>query len=338
MTTQHPADTGPAQLDPPPHLRGALRAAAAARARTARIRARPESGRPAGELPAEPARDLQPPPTGLQPAESLPGTPRGMEDPRRHFARTVAAARQARSTAPAEGADAPWHLQLRHERAEASGRPPRWLSRLLASLSAQRRPAHGDRVALPAPSNAAVAGSPSRPPPAGATPIHRLHPPAFAPPAATPSAHRREIERPPPARDWPWEPADGARASPPEKERAGSRGLAESGVESAAARAALTARWRTIPTGADDLDRRIALAAAARAAGRRRAVLPASGAPAPTTTAPAVCPRRASPLCWRARSRPWRIVARQALGRRTAGRRRKRRPVPARNAGALPPD
>jgi Tfp pilus assembly protein PilF len=63
-------------------------------------------------------------------------------------------------------------------------------------------------------------------------------------------------------------------------------GLAESGVESAAARSALTARWRTIPTGADDLDRRIALAAAARAAGRRRAVLAAASwaRRLPTTT------------------------------------------------------
>ncbi|MCC2665378.1 MAG: hypothetical protein K0S35_3300, partial [Geminicoccaceae bacterium] len=287
MTTRHPADTGPAQLDPPPHLRGALRAAAAARVRTARIRARPESGGPAGELPAEAARDLQPLPTALEAAESLAGTPRGMEDPRRHFARTVAAARQARSAAPAEGADAPWHLQLRHERAEASGRPPRWLSRLLAALSAQRRPARADPVALPAPWSAAVAGSPSRPPPAGATPIHRPpEPPALAPPAAPPSAHRREIERPRPAQDWPWQPADGARASPPEKERAGSRGLAESRVEGAAARSALTARWRTIPTGADDLDRRSALAAAVRAAGRRRAVLaaPSWARRLPTTT------------------------------------------------------
>jgi hypothetical protein len=280
MTNGRPAAPGPAPLDPPPHLRGALRAAAAARARTARIRARPAAGEPEGELSDEVGRDLPPAPPPLEAAGSAGESSRSGADPRRPFARTAAAAREARAAAPAEGAQTPWHLQLRPQIAEASDPAPRWLSRLMTALSAPRKPVGGHPASPPAWPSVAVAGAPSRPPPAGAIPVPPRNLPAFAPGAEALAEERYEIGPPPPM-NGPPERGHGARAGAPigwpetEEERACSGGPARSRTEEAAAGSALAARWRALGTGAVRLECRMALAAVARAAGgSRRALSP----------------------------------------------------------------
>ena len=136
--------------EPPPHLRGALRAAEAARDRAARIR-RVEAPAPPASRP--PARAGASAASGMRSsAEPLPG----QMTAQLRFARTLAAAQQARAGLPEDEADLPLHLRLRDEE-DTPGRPERWLSRLLKSLGARARPAP-ERLLLAGPHAAEGAG------------------------------------------------------------------------------------------------------------------------------------------------------------------------------------
>ena len=168
-----PAEIEPDRNEPPPHLRGALRAAAAARDRAERIRAVESPPAPASRPP--PAR---PGPAAWSDPVAQSDPPSGQPADRTRFARTFAAAQQLRAAVAAEDADLPLHLRLREEDA-APRRAGRWWSRLLEPLSAPARPAP-DRLSLPGPQAAAAADAQPAPRPAGATPaaLGRPHPPA----------------------------------------------------------------------------------------------------------------------------------------------------------------
>jgi tetratricopeptide (TPR) repeat protein len=105
---------------PPPHLAGALRAAAAARAQAERIRSR--------DLSPEPLRE-QPPPEKLQtaPSEPQPVQPGGGRSPR--FAKTIEAAKLACPSMAQNRELVPWHLSLRQE-IDGVSWPRRWMARV----------------------------------------------------------------------------------------------------------------------------------------------------------------------------------------------------------------
>ena len=143
------------QAEAPAYLQAALRAAAAARARTARIRAGDLASNGAAEEPVEAAGPALEPTEGVRAdleweanaasgsrAEAARVAPaeRGRRARARKlsFARTVAAAHEARSAAVGEGAEDPWHLCLRAETDTQDG-AWHWWSRLLKPLSLRRK-------------------------------------------------------------------------------------------------------------------------------------------------------------------------------------------------------
>jgi Flp pilus assembly protein TadD len=107
---------------PPPHLAGALQAAAAARAMAERIRSRDmhlEPGRP-----RPPAHQLQTTARGLRTHAPRRGRP-----PHPSFARTIEAAKLLGPATSSDGELVPWHLSLRQE-ADRRSWPQRWMARI----------------------------------------------------------------------------------------------------------------------------------------------------------------------------------------------------------------
>ncbi len=164
----------------PPHLAGALQAAAAARAMAERIRNRDTSVKPAEDQP--PAEKPQ-----TQSWEPRPHRPSRKRPPRPSFAKTIEAAEVWRSSTLPDGELVPWHLTLRQEIDERSW-PKRWVARVFrrraGGLESEGAPPHvpGLRFVAPvaqairpsatvepAPHSAANAGAPAdlERPPAG---------------------------------------------------------------------------------------------------------------------------------------------------------------------------